>query len=217
MATYVAIERCANFEEKGRLPRATEGRPPEVAAWMKKGRELIDFEINDVRSYGRMWWRWWQVNQPDERPSGRSEDWLPLALTGSSGLVLFLLSSAWWGAAVIDADPAEQQLWLDAIDDMLVVFKAVLQCVQQQRNPLINTSARYAHVLLTISLSADLWYNTENVLPHPPRISRRRDKERRCGLIDNMHLALCLNASISLRSHVFRCSSATTLHACLNA
>ena len=34
VGTYVAIERCAGFEEKGRLPKATEGKPPEVAAWM---------------------------------------------------------------------------------------------------------------------------------------------------------------------------------------
>ncbi|KAI9068913.1 hypothetical protein FKP32DRAFT_1671815 [Trametes sanguinea] len=136
IAAYVDIERCASFKPSGRLPKATEGRPLEVADWMKHARPLIDYHIKDIKAFATSWQRWWRANQPDCRSTclhhpalchGLTDaaSWRELGVTGPSGLVLFLLSAAWWGAAVTASDVGCQQAWLDAVEDMYHVFQHV--------------------------------------------------------------------------------------------
>lgn len=132
---YVDIERRAGFQPRGRLPKSTEHRPQEVAAWMKHHRPLTDVDIDDVDVFASGWWAWWYNNQPADRPmggagwytptNGSTASWMQLCVTGPNGLVLFLLTAAWWGAAVEDADAEAQQDWLDALEDMLYVFAQV--------------------------------------------------------------------------------------------
>ncbi|OJT11518.1 hypothetical protein TRAPUB_11936 [Trametes pubescens] len=135
VATYVAIERRRAFKAQGRLPKATESRPSEVAVWMKHARPLVDFQIANVGTFAGQWLLWWQANQPATRRKGLSRnvvgiDWSQLAVTGPSGLLLFLITSAWWGAAVQEADTYHQQAWLDAVEDMAFVFKHVLHSLE---------------------------------------------------------------------------------------
>ncbi|KAI0348997.1 hypothetical protein OH77DRAFT_1525997 [Trametes cingulata] len=135
VATYVAIERHAGFQPRGRLPRPTQDRPGEVAVWMKYARQLRDVHIEDVDVFAQKWSRWWKANVDALRhelsgPTASSpSSWMQLAVTGPSGLVLFLLSAAWWGAAVLDGTIEQQQAWLDAVEDMLDVFKHVLHAL----------------------------------------------------------------------------------------
>ncbi|CDO74328.1 hypothetical protein BN946_scf184348.g3 [Trametes cinnabarina] len=136
IATYVEIERSSDFTPRGRLLRPTDGRPAEVAAWMKYHRPLEDFLIGDISKFGASWWEWWYNNQPASRPTDRhgwyamaevfSAGWSELYVTGPNGLILFLLSAAWLGAAVQEADFVAQQDWLDAVEDMVFAFGQVL-------------------------------------------------------------------------------------------
>ncbi|KAI9068202.1 hypothetical protein FKP32DRAFT_1672416 [Trametes sanguinea] len=146
VSAYVDIERQASFKPSGRLPKATEGRPPEVADWMKHARPLVDYQVNDIHAFGDQWWRWWRANQPAGRkterhnlPSHRNDagepSWRQLAVTGPSGLVLFLLTAAWWGAAVISAEIEHQQAWLDAVEEMNHVFECIKQAVTASDTP----------------------------------------------------------------------------------
>lgn len=135
IAVYVEIERRGDAKSQVWLPKATENRPPEVAQWMKCARRLQDVDIKDLDAFAQHWWAWWRVNQPATRqleetsPEAAVPDaaWSQLAVTGPSGIVLFLVTSVWWGAAISEASAQHQQAWLDAIEDMLYVFKGVLR------------------------------------------------------------------------------------------
>lgn len=133
---YVAIEHAAGFHPHGRLLQPTDRRPPEIAAWMKHHRPLADISLDDAHAFTLGWWEWWYSNQPADRPTdkagwyttenGAPATWSQLYVTGPNGLVLFLLSAAWWGAAVEGADSEAQQDWLDAVEDLSYVFAEVL-------------------------------------------------------------------------------------------
>ncbi len=149
VAAYLDIERHNGFKSEGRLPNPTHHRPSEIPKWMKYARPLADFDIEDVDRFTDQWWQWWRANQPSHRRDHRltasnnvDEEWSQLAVTGPSGLVLFLVSSAWWGAAVGEASIEHQQSWLDAIEDMLFAFQSVLRHLQSDGGSSSSGTAR---------------------------------------------------------------------------
>ncbi|TFK77649.1 hypothetical protein K466DRAFT_441878, partial [Polyporus arcularius HHB13444] len=96
---WVEIERFAQFTAHGTLQNPTEGRPLEVAAWMKRARKLTDYPIKNVDKFADAWLLWWKSNKPlsqavDDLPANL--DWAVLNVTGPNGLLLFMLSLAWW-------------------------------------------------------------------------------------------------------------------------
>ncbi|TFK78391.1 hypothetical protein K466DRAFT_607034 [Polyporus arcularius HHB13444] len=125
VATYVEIERFAQFQTSGSLLSPTEGRPSEVAAWMKRARKLVDFNIDDVDQFGENWLCWWRNNQ--------SDDWSALNVTGPNGIRLFLLTLAWWGSTLDEADDDERVIvFVDALEEVRVVFDHVLLATSQE-------------------------------------------------------------------------------------
>ncbi|TFK81022.1 hypothetical protein K466DRAFT_569297 [Polyporus arcularius HHB13444] len=136
VATWVEIERFAQFEAHGTLQNPTDGRPLEVPAWMKRARKLVDFPINNVDKFADGWLKWWNSNRPssegfDDVPANL--DWAVLNVTGPNGLRLFMLTLAWWGAVVED-DQGSRGKWLLAVGDVRVVFDRVLLAAAKRYN-----------------------------------------------------------------------------------
>lgn len=85
----------------------TVSRPKEVAEWMKWGRKLNKPPaITDISQFSQSWWGWWQGLQPawrlrdsSNRPlisSMVGDHWGGLVRPGKNGLLLVLLTLAWW-------------------------------------------------------------------------------------------------------------------------
>ncbi|TFK81054.1 hypothetical protein K466DRAFT_604816 [Polyporus arcularius HHB13444] len=125
VATYVEIERYAAFEPCGSLLKPTDGRPSEVAAWMKRARKLVDFHISNVDEFADAWLYWWRINQP--------EDLSALNVTGANGIRLFLLTLAWWGSALGDGvNDARGARFADALLEVRSAFDHVLVAASQE-------------------------------------------------------------------------------------
>ncbi|RDX42696.1 hypothetical protein OH76DRAFT_1488412 [Lentinus brumalis] len=126
VATYVEIERYAQFEACGSLQNPTGGRPSEVSAWMKRARKLVDFQIKSVGDFADAWFGWWRNNQ--------SDDWSALNVTGPNGIRLFLLTLAWWGSALEDNDEVQGARWADALSEVRVAFDHVLVAAAEEES-----------------------------------------------------------------------------------
>lgn len=110
---------------------------------MKHARPLQDYCIDDVQAFSVSWWAWWRDNQPRRRPvnaqgshteeTSDKVDWNELYVTGPTGLVLVLMTLAWWGVAIYDRDEALQQDWLDAVEDVAFVLERVLEAAKAVR------------------------------------------------------------------------------------
>ncbi|RDX39964.1 hypothetical protein OH76DRAFT_1423985 [Lentinus brumalis] len=128
IATWVEIERFAQFKTRGALQNPTEGRPLEVAAWMKRARKLVDFPIKDVDKFAAAWLTWWKSNKPVAQDTDNVRanwDWGVLNVSGPNGILLFMLSLAWWGA-VVEHTQGYQGKWLLAVSDVRLVLDRVL-------------------------------------------------------------------------------------------
>ncbi len=128
VATFVEIERFAQFQPRGTLQKPTDGRPSEVAAWMKRARKLADYPIENVDSFGDAWLSWWRNNQPDSdlnEATSSTVDWTVLYVTGPNGIRLFLLTLAWWRSVLGDKEEGRAQ-WLDALSQVQVALDFVL-------------------------------------------------------------------------------------------
>ena len=102
-----AVERAASFVPHGRLQAATTSRPKELADWMKHHRPLHHWPIINIEVFSKLWWGWWRANlpcvssQPAFDPATEAAqfedcDWSPLFVTGTSGILLFVVALAWW-------------------------------------------------------------------------------------------------------------------------
>ncbi|TFK80860.1 hypothetical protein K466DRAFT_461018, partial [Polyporus arcularius HHB13444] len=127
IATYVEIERFAQFKNRGTLLNPTVGRPLEVAAWMKRARKLIDFQIEDVDVFAAAWFKWWNSNKPASIDGDvpANFDWAVLNVTGTNGILLFMLTLAWWGS-VASGNQGHRGKWLLAVGDVRLVFDRIL-------------------------------------------------------------------------------------------
>ena len=100
---------------------------------MKRHRVLHDHPIADVAKFGRQWWAWWRENLPGKADTARDAsladaDWSPLFVTGPNGLLLFVLSLAWWRAnANDDMDRNDEESWNNAVEDLKFAFDRIAQ------------------------------------------------------------------------------------------
>ncbi len=158
IATFIEIERFAQFKARGTLANPTEGRPAEVAAWMKRARKLTDYPIKNVDEFAVAWLNWWNSNKP---PSVSGEvaanfDWAVLNVTGPNGLLLFMLTLAWWGSA-LDDTKGHRGKWLVAVCDVRLVFDRVLVAAgkayaddnDDNDDVELESSSRYVHRAFT--------------------------------------------------------------------
>ncbi len=165
IATYVEIERFAQFQTRGAFLNPTIGRPPEVAAWMKRARKLVDFPIQDVDEFADAWLKWWKSNKPAtiEGDVPPNFDWAVLNVTGSNGLLLFIFTLSWWGSAVDDKQ-GQRGKWLLAVNDVRLVFDRVLVGVAKAYNGNndvnggdtdmgLEGSSRYVHCVFDVYVS----------------------------------------------------------------
>ena len=77
----------------------------------------------DPRKFGDCWSAWWKVLQPDWRGENLSRDipldatWAPLLAGGANGVVLVVLSLAWWIRGSTEAGVSDERI-AAAIDDV---------------------------------------------------------------------------------------------------
>ncbi len=79
--------------------------------------------IKDEPSYAELWWLWWSGLQPEwrekdehDRPIiGGEGSWDCLERPGQNGLLLVLMSLAWWGEV---ASPTTKTDWIAAVKDV---------------------------------------------------------------------------------------------------
>ncbi len=163
IATFIEVERFAQFKTRGTLLHPTEGRPREVAAWMKRARKLVDYPIEDVDVFAAAWFRWWNSNKPPSISGDvpANYDWAVLNVTGPNGLLLFMLTLAWWGSLAGD-NQGYQGKWLLAVGDVRLVFDRVLLAAAKAYRDNIGDnnddvdvelegSARYVHTFPIIA------------------------------------------------------------------
>lgn len=105
------------------------GRPEEVAWWLKRGRKYKGVPpIKKLNDYTMAWQTWWKGLQPDGRKADpqawslprcdlTAADWSSLAHVGPTGLLLVVVSLAWWGYYVKGEGQMEE--FLVAVEDVL--------------------------------------------------------------------------------------------------
>ncbi|RDX40321.1 hypothetical protein OH76DRAFT_1459537 [Lentinus brumalis] len=121
---WTVIERSYNWESSGK-GLSPAHRPEEVAHWLKVLRRNIAKSpvIKDEVSYAEKWWKWWAGLQPSWRIRdaqlrpviGGEGDWEALKKPGKNGLLMVLLSLAWWSDA---ATAATRSQWDIAVKDV---------------------------------------------------------------------------------------------------
>ena len=90
------------------------------------------------------WMSWWKGMQPDGRKSDpqawpfprmdfTTADWLPVAHAGPTGLLLVVVSLAWWGHHVQGEGQMEE--FLLAVDDVLWVLTQITSLTPPQSLP----------------------------------------------------------------------------------
>jgi hypothetical protein len=136
---FIEFQRQAGFPDAGpSFPASTNIRPPEIAVWMKNGRRWRDMELDDHERFGKQWWAWWSSLQPSSQlhddptlPSlpTVAMDWTALRKPGKNGLLLFMVSLAWWGKA---SDACGE--WLKAVLEVT----NVLRCLQVASGTIVD-------------------------------------------------------------------------------
>jgi hypothetical protein len=127
LQSFFEFQRQAGFPDAGpSFPPATDKRPPEIAAWMKKGRRWKDMEIDDIETFSQQWWEWWSSLQPEQRirngqdsltAARRDMDWSDLHKPGKNGFLLIMVSLVWWGNT-----SNMDESWLKAVLDVTSVL-----------------------------------------------------------------------------------------------
>jgi hypothetical protein len=153
MDMLIALERAWGFPAKGLLaaPGKDEGRPAEIATFMKygrkwEGRQELETKTVGPRemegSFAHGWWRWWRSLQPQKRKESEdgvltcvnnlsAEEWEMVAKThGRNGMLLVVGCLLWWGdAAAATQDTPLQLEWKKAVEDVTWVLGKTLESV----------------------------------------------------------------------------------------
>ncbi|KAL4262140.1 hypothetical protein AB1N83_009759 [Pleurotus pulmonarius] len=144
---WANMEQSAIPSEK-QLRFSTSNRPPQVARWFAYGRlYTTDPNIPDIVKYENSLLAWWLFLQPEWRTSEgplplalydapEGSNWASLNKTGPDGLLLVMMSFAWWGAIV-----GETTSWLAASADLKHALKA-MATEQQQVQPVSGATSR---------------------------------------------------------------------------
>ncbi|PBK66558.1 hypothetical protein ARMSODRAFT_890310 [Armillaria solidipes] len=127
---------------KLRLP--SEGRPPEVASWIKFYRRIHpDITPGELQRFADEWWSWWKGMQPawqsvddvvsplgDEYRVRLGGDWEVLLKRGKNGHVSPLAGLAWWGDLVGD-DVELKREWALALEKCHHALLNLLACTSE--------------------------------------------------------------------------------------
>ncbi|EIW53636.1 uncharacterized protein TRAVEDRAFT_94269, partial [Trametes versicolor FP-101664 SS1] len=121
---WTVLERTYGWETSTK-GLGTDRRPSEVGHWLRVLRRNLAKppQIKKESQYAMLWWEWWAGLQPawrecDDRGIpviGGSGDWNALRAPGKNGLLIVLLSLAWWREA---ATNATMQRWTAALADV---------------------------------------------------------------------------------------------------
>ncbi|KAF9489127.1 hypothetical protein BDN71DRAFT_1347889, partial [Pleurotus eryngii] len=106
--TWISLERDQSAISKVHGRFSTAKRPLQVACWFSYGRVYSsDPEISDNKEYEMALLSWWQHLQPEWHHSTgklplaiysppQDGDWSCLDISGCNGLLLVMMSFAWW-------------------------------------------------------------------------------------------------------------------------
>ncbi|KAF9512231.1 hypothetical protein BS47DRAFT_1363252 [Hydnum rufescens UP504] len=114
---------------------STEHHPIAIHQWVKRTRSLTWMpDLSDVHTlsvYGndcRDWWTFyqpkWRIRKPNSKEFVHSDgngDWLSLLVGGNNGLLLHVMSLAWWGNACLN-NAKEKKKWTSAVKEVSWVF-----------------------------------------------------------------------------------------------
>ncbi|KAF4583704.1 hypothetical protein EYR40_002195 [Pleurotus pulmonarius] len=186
-------EELENGEASAALRFSTSKRPRQVAVWFSYGRKYdSDPDIPDIEEYEESVLAWWAFLQPEWRASDDSLplpsyhppdgcDWSSLRLTGPNGLLLVMISFAWWGSIV-----GESPLWLKASKDLKLALKAMLaeskdtatsRSTAEKRSRKTDTGKENA---TSTRRGTKRKLQSEAAVPRATRSSSTRDASRTC-------------------------------------
>ncbi|KAI9061266.1 hypothetical protein FKP32DRAFT_1576315 [Trametes sanguinea] len=128
---WTVLERAYEFKSSTKGLSAVD-RPPEIHHWLRVLRRVLDKppHIEDEAGYSVSWWKWWTGMQPDWRRRDAeghlvrdgSGSWEALSQPGKNGILIVLLSLAWWRN---NATEVTLKDWDAAVQDVGWVIKSM--------------------------------------------------------------------------------------------
>ncbi|KAJ7446034.1 hypothetical protein B0H11DRAFT_2249218 [Mycena galericulata] len=137
---YLDFEAACGYQDEG--PRiGGEGRPDEVAEWIRGGRKWFSppsiknlGRLGEKGSYANNWWLWWRSIQPPERQWFGGMLTAPTEMTfgkmttmyGRNGFMQVMASLLWWGLQESRGGSLGKQTgWSQAVSDV----RSMLECL----------------------------------------------------------------------------------------
>ncbi|KAJ7711571.1 hypothetical protein B0H16DRAFT_1343631 [Mycena metata] len=133
---WTDLERTYGFKSS---PKALskEGRPDAVSTWTKYGRRTDKAPALKVPvdEFATQWWAWWAALaplwratnaqgrlQPGDDAQGADGPWEGLVHPGANGILIVLLTLAWWR----EEEGEESETWSSAVQDVKWVLGGLL-------------------------------------------------------------------------------------------
>jgi hypothetical protein len=143
---FVLHERFA-YQSKQRLKN--DNRPVEIATWLQNARPFdrsrIAYLITETASFalfGQRLSAWWRTIQPHKDISDPGIHWDALDVSGQNGLLLVVVSLAWWGEVAHKADDeSEKAMWYKLTGNVTDVLH-VLHARQQEQSAHSSSSTK---------------------------------------------------------------------------
>ncbi|KAJ7715643.1 hypothetical protein B0H16DRAFT_1805044 [Mycena metata] len=121
---------------KGPTRGHTEGRPIQVGNWIQYARKGPPKPaITDVEQFGKEWWDWWRLMNPNWRQPLRSgrleqarggEEWDSVDLSGPNGVLNAIICLRWWKDTLEGNEDEEQEIkWQIAVEEVIWVIEAI--------------------------------------------------------------------------------------------
>ncbi|KAJ7018157.1 hypothetical protein C8F04DRAFT_977733 [Mycena alexandri] len=116
----------------------TEGRPIQVAEWVRYARKApVKPPIDDVEAFGQMWWEWWVMMNPNWRAhtsfekrthprleqTAGGEEWGAVDFSGPNGILNVLICLRWWRDAMGPED--DEDYWIEAVEDVIWALETI--------------------------------------------------------------------------------------------
>ncbi|KAJ7593178.1 hypothetical protein C8J56DRAFT_779475, partial [Mycena floridula] len=103
--------------------------------WWTKRKRLPTPEIKDVEAFGKQWWSWWALVNPEWRIKSKrgwleragEGSWEVLMISGLNGLLSPLMCLRWWFS--VGSEMEKDDAWVEAVAEMTWV----LQCMMKSR------------------------------------------------------------------------------------
>ncbi|KAJ7779966.1 hypothetical protein B0H16DRAFT_1300114 [Mycena metata] len=113
----------------------TEGRPLQVYNWVHYARRApVKPAITDVKKFGKQWWDWWMLMNPNWRTPMRSgrleqvrggEGWAAVDHSGPNGILNAIICLRWWKDATEDGNAEQEDEWEMAVREVIWVIEAI--------------------------------------------------------------------------------------------